>query len=118
MLRLLINSLAKEFYQQHAGFFLMGFYVLFGVVEPSQLIGYQKTLLLAGISSPIGMAIVFVSWMLYGFKVHFFIKQKLALAQYNFINEVGTLEKNRQLKLWLALYSVILLPILIYVFAL
>jgi len=118
MLRLLINSLAKEFYQQHAGFFLMGFYVLFGVVVPSQLIGYHKALLLAGISSPIGMVIVFISWILYGVKVHLFIKQKLALAQYNFIKEVGTLEKNRQLKLWLALYSIILLPIIIYVFAL
>lgn len=118
MLRLLINSLAKEFYQQHAGFFLMGFYVLFGVVEPSQLISYHKSLLLAGLSSPVGLAIVFVSWVLYCVKVHYFIKQKLALAQYKFINEVGTLDKSPQLKLWLALYCVILLPIIIYVLAL
>jgi hypothetical protein len=117
-LRLLINSLAKEFYQQHAGFFLMGFYILFGIVEPSQLIGYHKALLLAGISSPVGLAIVFISWILYCVKVHYFIKQKLALAQYNFINEVSTLAKRPQLKLWLALYCVILVPIIIYVLAL
>lgn len=115
MFNLLINCLAKEFYQQHAGFFLVGIYILFGVVEPSQLIGYQKALLSAGISSPYGMAIVFVSWVLYTIKVHFFIKQKLALAQYNFIKEIGVLQKNAQLKLWLMLYSVILLPIIIYV---
>jgi hypothetical protein len=117
-LRLLINSLAKEFYQQHAGFFLMGFYILFGIVEPSQLIGYHKALLLAGISSPVGLAIVFISWILYCVKAHYFIKQKLALPQYNFINEVSTLDKRPQLKLWLALYCVILVPIIIYVLAL
>jgi hypothetical protein len=118
MLKLLISSLAKEFYQQHAGFFLMGFYVLFGVVEPSQLISYHKALLLAGLSSPLGLAIVCVSWVLYCAKVHFFIKQKLSLAQYNFVNEVGSLDKTPQLKLWLALYCVFLLPIIIYLFAL
>ena len=118
MLRLLIKSLAKEFYQQHAGFFLMGFYVLFGVVEPSQLINYHEALLFAGVSSPVGLAIVSVSWILYCLKVHYFIKQKLALAEYNFIKEIGSLDKKRQLKIWLELYCVILLPIIIYVLAL
>jgi len=118
MLRVLINSLAKEFYQQHAGFFLVGIYILFGVVEPSQLIGYQKALLLAGISSPVGMAIVFSSWLLYSLKVHFFIKQKLSLAKYSFIKESAALKKNLQLKLWLELYFILLLPIVVYVFLL
>jgi len=118
MLKLLINSLAKEFYKQHAGYFLMGFYVLFGVVEPSQLIGYHKALLLGGISSPAGLAIVFVSWTLYCSKVHFFIKQKLALQQYNFIKEIGGVDRNSQFKIWLVFYSVILMPIIIYVCAL
>lgn len=117
-MRLLINSLAKEFYQQHAGFFLMGFYILFGIVEPSQLIGYHKALLLAGISSPVGLAIVFIFWILYCVKSHYFIKQKLSLAQYNFVNEVSTLDERPQIKLWFALYCVILLPIIIYVLAL
>jgi len=118
MLKLLINSLAKEFYQQHAGFFLVGIYILFGVVESSQLIGYQKALLLAGISSPAGLAIVFASWLLYSLKAHFFIKQKISHAKYNFVIETAALNKNVQLKLWLRLYLVILLPILIYVFLL
>jgi hypothetical protein len=118
MLKLLIKTLAKEFYQQHAGFFLMGFYILFGVVEPSKLITYHEALLLAAVSSPVGLAIVFVSWVLYCLKVYHFIKQKLALAEYNFINELGSLDKNPQLKLWLALYCVILLPIITYVLAL
>ncbi|WP_316843678.1 hypothetical protein [Pedobacter psychrodurus] len=118
MLKLLINSLAKEFYQQHAGFFLVGIYILFGVVEPSQLIGYQKALLLAGISSPVGMAIVFSSWLLYTMKVHFFIEQKLSLAKYFFIKESAALEKNLQLKLWIRLYFILLFPIVVYVFLL
>jgi hypothetical protein len=118
MLRLLVKSLAREFYLQHAGFFLVGIYLLFGIVEPGLLIGYQKSLLLAGISSPIGLAIVSFSWFLYALKVYFFINQKLSLTQYQFINEIGKLAKNKQLKLWLSLYSILLLPIIIYVLAL
>lgn len=118
MLKLLIKILAKEFYQQHAGFFLVGFYILFGIVEPSQLPGYQKALLFAGISSPAGMAMVFASWFLYSVKVYFFIRQKLALGQYSFISEIGKLRRNAQLKLWMTLYCIILLPVIIYVFAL
>lgn len=114
MLRLLINSLAREFYQRHAGFFLIGFYVLFGVVEPSQLLSYHEALLIAGISSPMGMAIVFVSWGLYSLKVHFFIRQELASARYNFISEMGKLDKSTHLKLWMALLCTIILPIIIY----
>ncbi|WP_432708509.1 hypothetical protein [Pedobacter sp.] len=118
MLRLLVKSLAKEFYQQHAGFFLVGIYLLFGIGGPGQVIGYQKALLLAGISSPIGMTIVSFSWFLYALKVYFFINQKLALTQFQFINETGKLARNIQLKLWLSLYAIILLPVIIYVFAL
>jgi hypothetical protein len=118
MLRLLINSLAKEFYQQHAGFFLVGIYILFGMVGPSQLIDYQKSLLSSAVSSPVGLVMVFTSWLLYSVKVHFFIKQKLGLTEYNFIKEIGVLDRNTQLKLWLTLYFVLLLPIIIYVLAL
>ena len=115
MLKLLINSLAREFYQQHAGFFLVGIYILFGVVEPSQLIGYQKALLLAGISSPVGLAVVFSAWVLYSLKAHFFIRQKLTLAKYSFVRETAALSKNDQIKLWLKLFTIILLPVAIYV---
>ncbi|MGQ7856051.1 hypothetical protein ACUN24_17595 [Pedobacter sp. WC2501] len=118
MLKLLINTLSKEFYQQHAGFFLVGIYMLFGIVEPSQLVSYQTALLLAGVSSPIGMAVVFISWLLYATKVHFFMKQKLASARYNFIKETAALEKKMQLTLWLRFYFSILLPVIIYVFLL
>ncbi|HUH19623.1 hypothetical protein [Albibacterium sp.] len=115
MLKLLINSLSKEFYKQHAGLFLIGFYILFGMVDSSQPIVYQQSLLLISLSSPLGMVLVFISWFLYGGKAHFFISQRLKLHQYNFIKETGSLKRNTQLKLWLKLYSVILLPIFIYV---
>lgn len=115
MLKLLTNSLAREFYQQHAGFFLVGLYLLFGIVEPSQLAGYQKALLLAGISSSGGAILVFTSWFLYSAKAHLFVSQKLNLPEYTFVKETGSLEKKEQLKLWMKFYSVILLPVFIYV---
>ncbi len=115
MFKLLVNSLAKEFYKQHAGLFLVGFYILFGVVEASQLIEFHQALLLMSLSSPLGIMLVSICWLLYCAKVHLYISQKLSLEQYNFIKEIGSREKKFQLKLWLKLYSIFLLPILIYV---
>jgi len=115
MLKLLTDSLAREFYQQHAGFFLFGLYILFGIVGPGQLIEYHKARVLAGISSPEGLILVFSCWFLYAAKAHFFLKQKLNLPQYTFIKETSSQVKNIQLRLWLKFYSVILLPVLIYV---
>jgi hypothetical protein len=115
MVRLLIRSLGKEFYQQHAGFFFVGFYFLFGVVEPSQLLGYHKSLLIAGISSPLGIALVCGSWLLYSIKVYFFIQQKADLPEYKFLSTIGSLDTKRQLRVSLKLFVFILLPVLTYV---
>lgn len=114
MLRLLVRTLAKEFYQQHAGFFLFALYVLFGIVEPRQVIGFNSALLLSGISSPLGMALVVISWILYSLKVWLFIQAKLSLPQYNFIRESGSLSKSSQLTLWIKFYLIILLPVFVY----
>lgn len=115
MFKLLINSLAKEFYKQHAGLFLVGFYILFGIVDSSQLVVYHQALLLASISSPLGIALISICWILYYAKVHLFINQKLNLKQYNFTKEISSRKMSFQLKLWLKFYSIVLLPILIYV---
>lgn len=115
MLRLFINTLVRSFFQQHAGLFLVGMYVLYGVVEPSQLIGYQKALLLIGVTSPMGMVIVFGAWVLYSLKVLFFVRQKFAESQYGFLRQTAALNMGTQFMLWLKLFLIILLPIGIYV---
>lgn len=114
MLKLLLKTLSKEFYASHAGLFLFGFYLLFGIVESSQLISYHKTLMLLIYSSPLVLFLVFMAWALYLLKCLFFVKKQLKLESHRFVFLLGTTEREIQFKLWLKLYAVLFLPVLLY----
>jgi hypothetical protein len=114
MLKLFLKTLSKEFYAAHAGLFLFGFYLLFGIVEASQLISYHKTLMMLIYSSPLVLFLVFVCWALYLLKCLFFVKKQLKLETYRFVFLLGTTARKTQFILWLKLYAVLFLPILLY----
>lgn len=114
MLRLLIKTLGLSFYQQHAGLFLVVFYLLFGAVEGSQLISYHLAILMAICSSPLVLLLLFAIWVLYSIKAVLFIHKKLALAEYQFVKNITSIATRKQQLLWFKVYCFLLLPILIY----
>ncbi|MBC8984258.1 hypothetical protein H9X96_00550 [Pedobacter sp. N36a] len=115
MLKLLLKTLIKAFYAGHAGLFLFGFYLAFGVVEASQLLSYHKTLMLMVYASPMILAFVCCFWALYLLKCLFFIRKQMQLEQYHFLWLLAATAKKRQFILWFQVYTVLLLPILVYV---
>lgn len=114
MLKLLYRTIGLTFYQQHAGLFLVVFYLLFGAVEGSQLISYHTALLLAICSSPLVLLLVFGIWLLYALKCAFFVRQHLKQDHYGFTNNLTVLPQNKQLLVWVKVYAFLLLPILCY----
>ena len=114
MLKLLCRTIGFTFYQQHAGLFLVVFYLLFGAVEGSQLISYHTALLLAICSSPMVLMLVFAIWVLYAFKCALFVRRELKKESYGFTKNLTVLGKSRQLLLWTKVYTLLLLPILGY----
>lgn len=114
MLKLLNKTLVLTFYQQHAGLFLVVLYLLFGAVEGSQIVSYQKALLLAVASSPSLLFIVFGFWLLYVVKCIHFMHKKQAQENYGFLQLLNTLSKKRQQQLWAYVYALCFAPILIY----
>lgn len=114
MLKLLYKTIGRAFYQQHAGFFLVVFYLLFGAVEGSQLISYHQALLLAFCTSPLALLLLLGIWILYALKCEFFVKQKLKQENFLFANNLTVLPKNNQIWVWLKMYVLLLLPILGY----
>ncbi len=114
MLAILCKTIGLSFYRQHVGLFLVAFYLLFGAVEGSQLISYHYAILMAICSSPLVLALLFVVWVLYAFKVLFFVKQQLALESHAFVKEINRLPNKVQYRLWFRLYAFVLAPILIY----
>jgi hypothetical protein len=112
---ILLKIFAGGFYRVHAGILFFLFLVLFGLVEPSQLIGYHKALMLAFITSPVLMAVVFGIWLLYTFKTwHYIAGQMFALQQQFLFYSSTSYTKQKQLISWFLVQATVLMPVLAY----
>jgi len=91
------------------------FFVLFGLVEPGQWFNYEKTLMLAFISSPLFMGCVFLVWLLYAVKALLYVSSQISVPNQQFLfYSSNALNTRRQFKTWFIIQGVILLPVIIY----
>ncbi|CAM3648220.1 hypothetical protein MUGA111182_01210 [Mucilaginibacter galii] len=105
----------RGFYQAHAGLFLFFFLVMIGSVDPGELFMYHKILMLAFISSPLMLLVVFVAWFLYNLKcLHYVIGQISAPPQHFMFYSMGSFNRKIQLKSWFLVQLILLLPIIVY----
>lgn len=112
---ILLKVFATGFYRTHAGIFFFLLFVMFGMVEPSQILGYHVTLMLAFISSPLMMAVVFAVWLVYTFKCwHYVAGQVFALQQQFLFYSSSSYSKAKQFNSWFILQAYIGLPVLVY----
>jgi hypothetical protein len=111
----LLKIFAVGFYRVHGGLLMVVFFILLGLVEPGQWFNYEKTLILAFVSSPIFMLVVFIVWLLYTVKaIHYVSGQIAAVNQQFLFYSSNALSRGKQFKSWLGTQIVILLPIIIY----
>lgn len=118
MLKLLIKTIGLTFYRQHVGLFLVMFYLLFGMIKGYDLLNFHKALLISICSSPLNLGLLLVAWALYALKCVFFVKQKLALAEHQFVQAMTIMPRQKQYVLWAKVYAFLWLPILAYSIAL
>src|ERR1700744_6594435 len=112
---ILMKIFTTGFYRAHAGILAVGFFVMFGMVEPGQLLNYHKTLMLAFVSNPLMMAVVFAIWLIYTIKGwHYVIGQISAVNQQFLFYSSNAFEKRQQYTGWFITQLTVLLPILIY----
>jgi hypothetical protein len=112
---ILTRIFVRGFYQAHAGMFLFFFLIMVGAVEPGKLLGYHKTLMLAFISSPLMLLVVFAVWLLYTVKCwHYIIGQITSPNQHFLFYSVNSFTRKDQLKSWFIIQLSILLPVVIY----
>jgi len=93
----------------------LAFFVLFGMVEPGQLLNYHKTLMLTLVSSPLMMGVVFTAWLVYTLKTwHYMVGQIAAINQHFLFYSSNAFAKAKQFKSWLFVQLILLLPVLVY----
>ena len=86
VIRIFNKVIVGQFYQQHAGLLLFVFFIMFGIVEGSQLVYYYLSLIYGMLGSPVFLGIVFFIWVLYSFKCIQFTKTAMSLPQNSFLS--------------------------------
>lgn len=104
------------FYRVHAGLLLFVFFVMFGTVEPNQLLHYHRSLIEATFITPLFRSGVFILWALYSLKTLHFILTLLRQPHYTIIHQAALLSKTRIFG-WMIFISILCsLPVLAYSF--
>ncbi|MBW4891918.1 hypothetical protein KXQ82_19495 [Mucilaginibacter sp. HMF5004] len=111
----LLKIFANGFYKVHGGILFFLFLVLFGLVEPAQLLNYHMALMLAFITSPLMMSIVFGVWLLYTFKCwHYIAGQILGPHQQFLFYSSTSYTRQKQFSSWFVVQVAVSLPVLVY----
>jgi len=113
--KILLKVFVNGFYRVHGGLLMVVFFILFGLVEPGQWFAYEKTLMLAFVSSTVFMLAVFTIWLLYTIKALFYVAAQIAAPNQQFLfYSSNALNPQQQFKSWCYAQAVILFPVVVY----
>ncbi|WP_212002768.1 hypothetical protein [Chitinophaga sp. HK235] len=104
-----------QFYIQNTGFFLVLFYLMFGVVDSSSLLSYHRSLMMGFLEGHSFLLLVLFLWTLYLLKCTGFVMKTLQTRGYEFLyTTMGSMHKKQRLREWAFIHTAIYLPVLIY----
>jgi hypothetical protein len=117
ILHLMIKALVIPFYKNHAGLLIFVFFIMFGVVESTQIIFYHQSLIYGMLTSGIFLLVVLITWLLYQLKsLHFLIKTSNEDA-YQFLNQLSLLPTRQSFSYFLLVNFLTFLPVFVYTLA-
>ena len=114
---LLVNSLVKSFYRQHAAFFVFIFLLLFGVVgvvDGAGIIEFHLSLVRAILTNPLIFLLTLLLWLLYAKKCEQFIITTLGRSEFSFLQLLALIENRTLTGLLVIVQSLLFLPVIIY----
>jgi len=114
ILHLMIKALVVPFYKDHAGMLIFVFFIMFGVVESSQIVNYHLALIYAMLNSGIFLLIIFLIWLLYSLKsLHFLLKTSSQDA-WQFLNYLALLSAKRSFVFFFIISFLTFIPVFAY----
>lgn len=113
--RLLSKVFTSRFYITNTGFFLLLFYLLFGVVEGGQLVQYHVGLMKGFLQHRGFLLAVSGLWLVYNGKCLYFILKTMQTPGYSFLYAViGSLPLWKRYLFWCLIQITIYFPVLVY----
>lgn len=105
----------RGFYKAHAGILLFTFLVLFGAVPGDMLLSYHKALMIAFLTSPLLLSVVFAVWLLYVFKTWHYTAGQLAAPHHQFLfYSISAYSWRSQFFSWFIVQFNMLMPVIVY----
>jgi len=115
VINILNKIFAGRFYVQNTGFFLLLFYLLFGIVPGGQLVSYHLSLMEGIIHANSFLVVALVLWLLYHLKCMWYVLGVLNNKEYNFLYQsIGHVTPGRMKRDWWMIHISIYAPVLIY----
>lgn len=112
---ILLKIFSRAFYRAHAGMFMLILFITCGMGSPKEMINYHKALMLAFITSPLAIVVVFAVLLLYILKCWHFVSGQIFATHQQFLFYIGnSYSKPKQFWAWFILQANITLPILAY----
>ncbi len=113
----MIKGLVVPFYKNHAGLLFFVFFLMFGIVESTQIAFYHQSLIYGMLSSGIFLVVVFVIWLLYQLKSLHFLLKTSASDSCSFLNLLALLPSTQSFLYFLLISFITFLPVFLYTLA-
>lgn len=110
--RILQQVLVNHFYKINSGFFVFGFFVLFGL--PFSPLAFHISLITGIIQSPVFLFCVMLTWLLYNLKCIDYILKQLSGPKQNFLFCLNSLSLRKIYQCMLYVQALVYMPVLFY----
>lgn len=114
MMQVLSALVVSRFYKLNAGFFLFLFIILFGILPGADTIHLHRGLMLAAVSTPLGLLLATVVFVVYNLKCISFCIRELDLPENSFVYNMQGLSNRQQFAALTSVHGAIYLPMLTY----
>lgn len=114
ILHLMIKVLVMPFYKSHAGLLFFVFFLMFGIVESTQIVFYHQSLIYGMLSSALFLLMVLMIWLLYQLKALHFLLKTSGEDAYYFLNHLAVLPAGKSFLYYFVISFLNFLPVFIY----
>ena len=112
--KVLNRVVVAPFYKQNTGLLLFIFFIMFGMVEGSQLFYYHLSLMTGIVQSTVFLSLVLALWFVYAIKSSQFVMSQLAKPQNAFLYTLTAVPRAVQLGNVFVVHVLIHLPVWLY----
>lgn len=117
ILHVMIKALVMPFYKNHAGLLFFVFFLMFGIVESTQIVFYHQSLIFGMLTSGIFLLIVLTIWLLYQLKALHFLLKTSSEGSYFFLHHLAVLPSAQSFFYLFAISFLTFLPVFVYTIA-